>query len=115
MKDLNLLKRYIKYQETSYNFRLGFALSNRPHLHRAYVVTVYNQNFIAVYAICKTENLGYPFHWMCVYTENDLRPHLYFKHGMQVGDKFWIFDSKVMEVVVSGLPAGTKSWWGYRT
>ena len=28
--------------------RLGFAPSNRPHLHRAYKVTVCNQNFIAV-------------------------------------------------------------------
>ena len=36
LKDLNLLKRFIKYQKTSHNFRLGFALSNRPHLHRGY-------------------------------------------------------------------------------
>ena len=28
--------------------RLGFAPSNRPHLHRAYEVTICNQNFIAV-------------------------------------------------------------------
>ena len=39
-KDLNLLKKYIKNQEASYDFRLGFALSNRPHLHRAYLVTL---------------------------------------------------------------------------
>ena len=31
---------YDKYQATSNNFRLGFALSNRHHLHRAYLVTV---------------------------------------------------------------------------
>ena len=49
MKDLNLLKRYIKYQETGYSFKLNYALSNRPYLHRAYVVTVCNQNFTAVY------------------------------------------------------------------
>ena len=48
LKDLNLLKKYVKNQEDSYNFKLGFALSNRPHLHRAYIVTVYDQNFIAV-------------------------------------------------------------------
>ena len=48
MKDLSLFQKYIKNQKVSYNFRLGFALSNRPHLHRAYVVPVYNQNFIAV-------------------------------------------------------------------
>ena len=36
LKDLNLLKKYNKYQETSDNFRLGFALSSGPHLHRAY-------------------------------------------------------------------------------
>ena len=37
--------------------RLGFAPSNRPHLHRAYEVTVCNQNFIAVctYAICQQD------------------------------------------------------------
>ena len=30
LKDQNL-ERYQKYQETINNFRLGFALSNRPH------------------------------------------------------------------------------------
>ena len=39
-KDVNLLNKCLKNQEASYNFRLGFALSNRPHLHRAYLVTV---------------------------------------------------------------------------
>ena len=48
LKDLNLLKKYTKNQEASYNLRLGFALSNRPHLHRAYVVTGCNQIWIAV-------------------------------------------------------------------
>ena len=36
LKDLYSLKKYDEYQKTSYNFRLGFALSNRPYLHRAY-------------------------------------------------------------------------------
>ena len=40
LKDLNLFKKYIKNQDGSYNFRLGFALSNRSHLHRAYLVIV---------------------------------------------------------------------------
>ena len=31
---------YKKYQDTSYSFRLGFVLSKRPHLHRAYLVRV---------------------------------------------------------------------------
>ena len=31
LKDLNLLQKYNKNQEASYNFWLGFALSNRPH------------------------------------------------------------------------------------
>ena len=38
--NLKLLKKYIKNQEASYNFRLGFALSNRAHFHRVYLVTV---------------------------------------------------------------------------
>ena len=36
LKVLNSLKKYVKNQEASYNFRLGIALSNRPHLHRAH-------------------------------------------------------------------------------
>ncbi len=31
---------HFKNQEASNNFRLGFALSKRPHLHMAYLVTV---------------------------------------------------------------------------
>ena len=30
----------MKNQKASYNFRLGFVLSDGPHLHRAYLVTV---------------------------------------------------------------------------
>ena len=39
LKILNLLKKYLKSQEVSYNFMLGFALSKRPHLHRAYAIS----------------------------------------------------------------------------
>ena len=51
LKDLNLLKKYTKNQEDSYNFRLGFALSNGPHLHRAYLVTVRFDLILAVFAV----------------------------------------------------------------
>ena len=52
-KDLNLLKKYTKYQKINDNFRLGFALSNGPHLHRAYLVTVRFDLILAVlYVAC---------------------------------------------------------------
>ena len=51
LKDLKLLKRYIKYQETSYNFRLGFALSNRPHFNSTYLLRVPFSSGIAVYQL----------------------------------------------------------------
>ena len=35
LKDLNPLKRYAKYQEASYNFRLGFVCSKDPHFNSA--------------------------------------------------------------------------------
>ena len=38
LKVLNPLKRYFKHQEASYNFKLGFALSNRPHFNSVYLV-----------------------------------------------------------------------------
>ena len=47
--DLNLLKKYTKNQEPSYKYRLGFALSNRPHLHRAYLLPLCKQMSIAVH------------------------------------------------------------------
>ena len=50
MKDLNLLKKHTKYQETSYNFRLGFALSNRPHFNSTYLLRV---PFSYGIAVCK--------------------------------------------------------------
>ena len=42
-------KIYIENQEASNILRVGFSLSKWPHLQRAYLVTVRNQNFIAVY------------------------------------------------------------------
>ena len=43
-ENLYLLKKDTKNQEASYNFKLGFAFSNRPHLHRAYVVSLFFLN-----------------------------------------------------------------------
>ena len=43
LKDLNP-----KIQEASYNFGFGFALSNRPHLHRAYFVNVVFDLILAI-------------------------------------------------------------------
>ena len=40
IKDLNLLKKYKKNQEASSILRVGIAESNRPHLHRVYLVTI---------------------------------------------------------------------------
>ena len=48
IKDLNRLKKYVKYQEASSILIGSFALSKRPHLHRAYVVTV---PFILILAV----------------------------------------------------------------
>ena len=47
-KDLNLLKKHTKNQEASSISRVGFTLSNWPHLHKAYVVTV---PFILILAV----------------------------------------------------------------
>ena len=40
LKVLNPFKKYNKNQEASYNFKLGFALSNRPHFNSVYLVRV---------------------------------------------------------------------------
>ena len=40
LKDLSFLKKYIKIQEASYNFRLCFDLSNRPYFSIVYLVRV---------------------------------------------------------------------------
>ena len=51
LKVLNPLKRYFKHQEASYNFKLGFALSNRPHFNSVYLVRVPLLTGIAVYKL----------------------------------------------------------------
>ena len=48
LKVLNPFKKYNKNQEASYNFKLGFALSNRPHFNSVYLVRVPFLNSIAV-------------------------------------------------------------------
>ena len=60
LKVLNLSKRYLKNQEASYNFKLGFALSNRPHFNSVYLVKV---PFLTDIAVCTTLNSSsfYPF------------------------------------------------------
>ena len=67
MKNLNFFK-YTNYQETSYNFMLGFALSNRPHFNSVYVylVRVPSLTSIAVappvhmtFDMCKNKNNNY--------------------------------------------------------
>ena len=40
LKDLNLLRKYIKNEEVSYNFKLVFTLSKRPHFNSVYSVRV---------------------------------------------------------------------------
>ena len=40
LKDLNHFQKYKKNQEASYNFKLDFALSNRPHFNSVYLVRV---------------------------------------------------------------------------
>ena len=49
LKVLNPFKKYNKNQEASYNFKLGFALSNRPHFNSVYLVRVPFLNGIAVF------------------------------------------------------------------
>ena len=49
LKVLNPFKMYKKNQEASYNFKLGFALSNRPHFNSVYLVRVPFLNGIAVF------------------------------------------------------------------
>ena len=52
LKDLNLLKKYIKNEEASYNFKLVFALSKRPHFNSVYLVRVPFLTGIAVHCRC---------------------------------------------------------------
>ena len=63
LKDLNLLKKYTKYQENSNNCRLGFALSNGPHLHRAYLVTVPFDLILAVKCLLFVKKINNVNRW----------------------------------------------------
>ena len=40
LKDLNSFQTLLKFQEASSILKVDFALSNRPHLHKAYLVTI---------------------------------------------------------------------------
>ena len=40
LKDLNLFKKCTKNKAVSYNFRLNYVLSNRPHFNSAHLVIV---------------------------------------------------------------------------
>ena len=64
LKVLNPLKRYFKHQEASYNFKLGFALSNRPHFNSVYLVRV---PFLTGIAVCANLNV-YNFSTQYVYS-----------------------------------------------
>ena len=48
LKDLLFFLQRIEFQGADSILKVNFALSCRPHLHRAYVVTVCNQIWIAV-------------------------------------------------------------------
>ena len=81
MKDLNCVKKSTKYQKASYNFRLGFVLSNGPHLHKAYLVTV---PFDLILAVCECgKTISYCI-WTLVYV---LCEHTA-EHNMPMKDYF---------------------------
>ena len=48
LKDLNLLKKYIKNQETSSILKVDFALSKWPHLHRKCANERFSMHFTVV-------------------------------------------------------------------
>ena len=48
-KDLNFFKKYTKSQDASYNFKLGFALSNIPHFNSVYLI---RGPFLTGIAVC---------------------------------------------------------------
>ena len=54
LKYLNLLKKDSKKQKASYNFKLGFALLNRPHFNSVYLVRV---PFLTGIAVCWDRSL----------------------------------------------------------
>ena len=51
LKVLNRFQKHEKNQKASYNFKLGFALSNRPHFNSVYLVRVPFLTGIAVGAV----------------------------------------------------------------
>ena len=48
LKNLLFFLQFIEFQGADSILKVDFALSSRPHLHRAYVVTVCNQIWLAV-------------------------------------------------------------------
>ena len=76
LKVLNPLKRSFKHQEASYNFKLGFALSNRPHFNSVYLVRVPFLTGIAVIR-CNYEIIQSTLTWDKAYknemVENSIR------------------------------------------
>ena len=48
LKDLKLFKKCVKNQEATYNFKLSFALSKRPHFNSVYLLRVPFSSGIAV-------------------------------------------------------------------
>ena len=62
LKDLLFSLQCIEFQGADSILKVDFALSSRPHLHRAYEVTVCNQIWIAVNTaptVCKKLSLLY--------------------------------------------------------
>ena len=53
MKDFNPVVNIISAEETGSILKIGFALLKLPHLHRTYLVDICNQNFRAVFQVCK--------------------------------------------------------------
>ena len=48
LKDLDPIVTIVSTQETEVVLKIVFVLSKSPHLHRAFFVTICNQNFRAV-------------------------------------------------------------------
>ena len=53
-KDLSPVMNIVSAQDTGSILKIGFALSERPHLHRAYLVAVCNQKFVCIDSLLKT-------------------------------------------------------------
>ena len=72
LKVLNPLKRYFKNQEASYNFKLGFALSNRPYFNNVYIKKVPFLTSIALCIFAKSWQISYESEYSFCYGENKL-------------------------------------------